>query len=49
MRKWMSALTLNQRLALLALTLGLVAIGARPMRGSVVTIDARDLARMVAT
>jgi rhodanese-related sulfurtransferase len=49
MRKWMSALTLNQRLALLALTLGVVAIGARPMRGSVVTIDARDLARIVAT
>ena len=49
MRKWMSALTLNQKLALLALTLGLVAIGARPMRGSVVTIDARDLARIVAT
>jgi rhodanese-related sulfurtransferase len=45
----MSALTLNQRLALLALTLGVVAIGARPMRGSVVTIDARDLARIVAT
>ena len=45
----MSALTLNQRLALLALTLGVVAIGARPMRGGVVTIDARDLARIVAT
>jgi rhodanese-related sulfurtransferase len=48
MTKWMSALTLNQRLALLALTLGVVAIGARPMRGNVVTIDARDLARIVA-
>jgi rhodanese-related sulfurtransferase len=49
MKKWISTLPLNQRLALLALTLGVAAIGARPMRGSVVTIDARDLARIVAT
>jgi uncharacterized protein len=49
MKKWILALTLNQRLAVLALALGVIAIGARPMRGNAVTIDARDLARIVAT
>ena len=49
MRMWTSALTLNQKLAFLALALGAFAIGARPMRGNVVTIDTGDLARIVAT
>jgi len=48
MRHWFAALTLNQRLALVAFVLGLVAVGARPTRGSSVRVDADLLARIVA-
>ena len=41
---WFTKLTLNQRLALAAFILGAVALGAKPMRGSAVTLDAKDLA-----
>jgi rhodanese-related sulfurtransferase len=41
-------LTLNQRLALLAFVLGLVALAATPTRGSRVTVDSRQLALLVA-
>jgi len=47
MRKWLSALTLNQKLAALAFVLGAVAIGARPFPGATVTIDPNELAAMV--
>jgi rhodanese-related sulfurtransferase len=40
-------LSLNQRLALLALVLGLVAIGATPTRGGRVSIDAREMALLM--
>ncbi|MBE3133566.1 MAG: rhodanese-like domain-containing protein [Acidobacteria bacterium] len=45
---WFSTLNGNQRLALAAFTLGLIAIGAHPTRGSSVRIDARDLSLIVA-
>jgi rhodanese-related sulfurtransferase len=48
MRKRLSALTLNQRLAALAVVLGAVAIGARPYQGATVTIDSGELASIVA-
>jgi len=47
MRKWLSALTLNQKLAALAFVLGAVAIGARPYPGAKVTIDPNELASIV--
>jgi rhodanese-related sulfurtransferase len=47
MIRWMSRLTLNQRLALVAVVLGAVAIAASPYPGSRVTIDARELALIV--
>jgi hypothetical protein len=48
MMRRISALGLNQRLALLALVLGLLAIWATPTRGSRVTIDPKDLSVIVA-
>jgi len=48
MRKLLSALTLNQRLAALAFVLGAIAIGARPYPGATVKIDTRELASSVA-
>jgi rhodanese-related sulfurtransferase len=42
-------LTLNQRLALVALVLGFVAIGATPTRGDRVTVDSRQMALVVAS
>jgi rhodanese-related sulfurtransferase len=48
MPQFLSKLTLNQRLALLAFVLGLVAIGATPARGSRVTIDTGRMAALVA-
>jgi rhodanese-related sulfurtransferase len=48
MTQWFSTLNGNQRLALLAFALGLVAIAAQPTRGSSVRIDARDLSLIVA-
>ncbi len=47
MRNWLVHLTLNQRLALLALVLGAAAVFATPYQGGVVTLDARELARIV--
>lgn len=47
MRKWLSALTLNQKLAVLASALGAIAIGARPYAGDTVRIDTRELASIV--
>jgi rhodanese-related sulfurtransferase len=44
MLKLVTNLTLNQRLALLAFVLGLVAIGATPARGGRVAVDPRDMA-----
>jgi rhodanese-related sulfurtransferase len=41
-------LTLNQRLALLALLLGLAAIGATPTRGDRLSVDSRRMALLVA-
>ncbi len=47
MRKLLSALTLNQKLAALAFVLGAIAIGARPYPGANVTIDSSELASIV--
>lgn len=47
MMQWLSALGVNQRLALCALALGFVAVWATPTRGSRVTIDAKDLSVIV--
>jgi rhodanese-related sulfurtransferase len=47
MRTWFSWLTLNQRLAIAALLLGVVAIGARPYQGDQVRFNARDVATAV--
>jgi rhodanese-related sulfurtransferase len=41
-------LTLNQRLAALAIVLGLVAVGATPTRGDRVTVDSRQMMMLVA-
>jgi len=48
MKRWLSTLGVNQRLALAACVLGLVAIWATPTRGSRVTVDSKDLAVIVA-
>jgi rhodanese-related sulfurtransferase len=48
MFQFLTKLTLNQRLALLAFVLGLVALAATPTRGSRVTVDSRQLALLVA-
>lgn len=42
--RWLSRLETNQRLALVAFVLGLVALGARPAPGPVAAIDPRELA-----
>ena len=47
MMRWLSSLTLNQKLAVLALALGAVALAATPYPGSRVTLDARELALVV--
>ena len=47
MFQFLTTLTLNQRLALLAFVLGLVAIGATPSRGERVSVDSRQMARLV--
>jgi len=49
MRNWMSRLTLNQKLAIVAVALGAVAVFATPYPGGKVTLDARDLALAVST
>ena len=46
---WVSRLTLNQKLAAVALSLGVVALVASPYPGSKVTLDARELALIVGT
>jgi len=48
MIRWFSTLTLNGRLAVVALLLGTVAIAATPARGSGGRIDAAELASIVA-
>jgi rhodanese-related sulfurtransferase len=48
MKRTLSALGVNQRLALLALVLGLVALFATPTRGGRVTIDSKELSIIVA-
>ena len=47
MVRWLSTLTLNQKLALVAVVLGAVAIAATPYPGGRVTLDARELALVV--
>jgi rhodanese-related sulfurtransferase len=47
MFSFLSSLTTNQRLALLAFALGLVALGATPTRGGRVTIDSREMALLM--
>ena len=49
MRSWVSRLTLNQRLAVGALVLGVVALFASPYPGNRVTLDAKELALAVGT
>jgi rhodanese-related sulfurtransferase len=44
MFQWISRLTINQRLALVAFILGAVALGASPTRQGVVAFDPRELA-----
>ena len=46
---WIVRLTLNQKLALVAVVLGAVALVASPYPGSRVTLDARELALVVGT
>lgn len=48
MTRWFSRLTLNQRLAVIALLLGAVAVVASPTPGASVTINAQELAVIVA-
>jgi rhodanese-related sulfurtransferase len=45
---FLTKLTLNQRLALLAFVLALAAIGATPTRGDRWSVDSRQMARLVA-
>ena len=47
MMRFLSRLTTNQRLALLALALGLIAVFAQPTRGGSVTLSAQDLTAIV--
>jgi len=47
MTRWLSTLTLNQKLAVAAILLGAVALAARPYAGGQVTLDARELALAV--
>lgn len=49
MRRWMSTLTLNQKLALAALALGAVAMFAQPYQGGKVTLNATELALAIGT
>jgi rhodanese-related sulfurtransferase len=48
MFRFLRRLTTNQRLAALALLLGVVAIAARPARGGRSTIDSREMAALMA-
>jgi rhodanese-related sulfurtransferase len=47
--RWLSTLTLDQRLAAVALALGAIAIFARPVPGGTVSIDPVELAAIVQT
>jgi len=47
MFKFLSRMTLNQRLALLALVLGAIALAATPTTAGRVTIDGREMARLM--
>ncbi len=47
MRNWLIRLTLNQKLAVLALVLGAAAVSASPYRGARVTLDTRELTAIV--
>ncbi len=46
---WLSRMTLNQKLALVAVVLGAAALFASPYPGSKVTLDAKELALVVGT
>jgi len=48
MKDWLWTRTLNERLALLALVLGLVAVAATPYRGGRAVVDAKDLTAEIA-
>jgi rhodanese-related sulfurtransferase len=48
MARWLAKLTLNQKLGLLALALGAVAIFARVAPGETITLDAKELLTSVA-
>jgi rhodanese-related sulfurtransferase len=47
MLKFLTSLSVNQRLALFALLLGLVAVAARPTLGGRVSIDSREMALLM--
>jgi rhodanese-related sulfurtransferase len=47
MKRFLTTLTTNQRLALLAFLLGLVAIAATPTRGGRVSMDGREMALLM--
>lgn len=47
MKSFLNALSTNQKLALLAFVLGLVALLGQPSASTVVSLDTRDLARIV--
>jgi rhodanese-related sulfurtransferase len=48
MRKWLSGLTLNQKLAVAAFALGLVAVAARPVAHNGLMLNARAMDTLVA-
>ncbi len=47
MRKWLSGLTLNQKLAVAAFTLGLVAVAAKPVAHNGLVLNARAMDTLV--
>jgi rhodanese-related sulfurtransferase len=48
MGRWIASLSVNQKLALVTFVLGAVALFATPYHGNVVTLDAKELALVVA-
>lgn len=48
MRTWLSGLTLNQKLAVAAFALGLVALAAKPAAHNGLVLNSRDMDRLVA-
>ena len=47
MRRWLSGLTLNQKLAVAAFTLGLVALAAKPVAHNGLVLNSRDMDTLV--